>query len=222
MVTSTMRVRNTAGRVVFTRAYKVVHTYLRVRWDGRRAGHALPAGRYYVTVSGKDEDGFTGTTKPRQVTVSAKKLVPRTRTVTAQPANSEAFVEPSGCNDCTFPPPPCGTVVASDRFSQPGALSYRSGSSCAAAVSLFGGPTTPGAPDQGELAYGDGTTSVTVATGSDTGDHTTAGTPVSIRLVYHGGGDEVPGIVWSFTTRDGASYDVATFTVRYTFLTPRP
>ena len=139
--------------------------------------------------------------------------------------------------------------MASDRFAQDGALSYRSKPSCpdggsgqaarehgyylsgdnaprgygTATVSLFGGPTTPGAADQGELAYGDGTTSVEVATGPDTSDHTTTGTPVSVRRLYHGDGrPEVPGIVWSFMTRDGASYDVAKFTVRYTFLTPQP
>jgi len=249
MVTSTMRVRNRAGKVVFTRAYGVPHTYLRVRWDGRRSGRALPAGRSFVTVSGKDADGFTGTSKPRAVIVSGKKLVTRTRAVIVQPSTSPAFIDHGGeCNGCPVPPPPCGTVVASDRFAQDGAWSYRSESSCpnggsgqasrehgyymsgdnaprgygTATVALFGGPTAPGAADQGELAYGDDTTSVNVATGPDTGDHTTTGTPVSIRRLYHGGGPEVPGIVWSFTTREGASYDVAKFTVRYTFLTPQP
>lgn len=46
MVTSTMRVRNRAAKVVvFTRAYRERHTYLRVRWDSRRAGRVLPAGK---------------------------------------------------------------------------------------------------------------------------------------------------------------------------------
>ena len=244
MVTSTMRVRNTAGKVVFTRKYWTLHTYLRVRWDARRAGRPLPAGRYYVTVSGKDADGFTGVTKPRVVTVSGKRLVLRTRTVTVQPAKSPAFIDHGGeCNGCPPPPAPCGTVVASDRFAQEGAWSYRSGSACGtpeawtavrehayyvsgdnaprgygtAAVSVFGGPTTPGAADQGELSYG----GQVVPTGTDTSDHTTTGTPVAVRRLYHGDGPEVPGIVWSFGTRDGASYDVAKFTVRYTFLTPQ-
>jgi hypothetical protein len=31
----------------------------------------------------------------------------------------------------------------------------------------------------------------------------------------------VPGFNWSFSTREGASFDVASFTLKYTFLTPR-
>jgi hypothetical protein len=247
MATSTMRVRNHAGKVVFTRKFWSQHSYLRVRWDGRRNGRALPAGRYYVTVSGKDADGFTGISKPRLVTVSGKRLVMRTRTATVQPAKSVAILEPDGCNGCDYRPP-CGAVVASTRFTAPGALSYRSGSSCVSAdrwyarqayayyfsgdntprgygtvsVSLFGGPTTPGASDQGELNYSDGTTGRVFSTGADTSDHTTAGTPVPVRRVYRGEESEMPGILWYFGTRGGADYDVATFTIRYTFLTPRP
>ena len=71
MVKATLRIRNAAGQVVFTRAYKVFHTYLRVRWDGRdHTGRALPAGRYYVAVSCIDKDGLTGHTKALAVKVS--------------------------------------------------------------------------------------------------------------------------------------------------------
>ena len=102
-------------------------------------------------------------------------------------------------------------------------------------MSQFGGPTTPGAADQGELAvvYGatytrtstgstyTGGTSTTVLTGPDTGGHTTAAPTGPISVIQDDDGVGVPGFEWYFRTREGASYDVASFTLTYTFLTPR-
>ena len=185
----TLRVRNRSGKVVFTRAGKALRKNMHVTWDGRDArGRALPAGNYYAKVSGVDMDGLRGSTEAQKVVVSAKRLVRVTRTVTLSPRASIRYYEPrSGCNGCYDnpppPPPPCGsgTVVASDRFTEEGALSYRSGTdpTCeqsrrtastrhaltlhelaprgggSASVSVFGGPTTPGASDQGSLSVGD-------------------------------------------------------------------
>ena len=258
-VKSTLRIRNAAGEVVFRRVYQDFRASLRVRWDGRdRRGRALPPGTYYVRVSGVDADGLSGRTRARAVQVSAKKLLLRTRTVTLSPAASSGLAYPRGCNGC-IEYPECGTVVASERFSDPGALSYRSGPGCPEGsvgrnwsastrhpftlderaprgygeviVSAFGGPTTPHASDQGVLTvlYGatatrtsfTSGTSVSVTTGSDTSDHTTTAPAVPISVILDDEDKVVPGFRWRFSTNDGDSYDVASFTLSYTFLTPQ-
>jgi hypothetical protein len=53
-----------------------------------------------------------------------------------------------------------------------------------------------------------------VLTGPDTGDHTTT-TPWTDFTWRR------PLVGWSFGTPGGSSYDAATFTVRFKFLTPR-
>ena len=245
MVKATLRIRNAAGQVVFTRAYKVFHTYLRVKWDGRdRTGRALPAGTYYVTVSGVDKDGLTGRTRARALKVSGHKLVQRTKTITVAPADAVqpfcGYASGNGCWDY----PQCGTVAPSDRFTQGGALSYRSGRGCTQpepwvplyrrhevrltdnaprgygtmTVSMFGGPTTAGTADQGVLSAG----SLSASTGPDASDHTTSLPPVPVGGIWVGYDEYVPGLSWAFTTRDGASYDAAYYAVTYTFLAPRP
>ena len=231
---ATMRVRNRSGKVVFTRAIKAQRTHMRATWDGRDARRrALPAGNYYAEVSGVDMDGLRGSTAAQKVVVSAKRLVPATRTVTVSPTASRTDDFPLGCNGCGDIPR-CGGAVPSDRFAQEGALSYRSGTDCepnslpaftvntlglderaprgaTASVSVFGGPTTPGASDQGSLSV---PPSTSVPTGPDTSDHTTT-TPWVPTV--HGR----PRVTWSFSTPDGSSYDAAIFTVRFKFLTPR-
>jgi flagellar hook assembly protein FlgD len=255
IATLTMRVRNQAGKVVFTRRSKEAHTFQRVRWDGRdRSGRPLPAGTYYVTSSGVDHDCFSGTSKPRKVVVSARKLVTHTRTLTMAAADPEPLQE-MRCMDCEAD---CGTVTPSDRFATEGALSFRSGpTDCGplrawqatrasryiphdkfaprgygtVTVSVFGGPTTPGAADQGALTVDYGSVrdtyyggwsqprTTTVMTGPDVSDHTTTSATVPIGMVQ--GAEMVPGFGWRFTTRNGASYDVATVTLTYTYLTPQ-
>jgi flagellar hook assembly protein FlgD len=238
-IRATLRVRNRFGKVVFTRAVKALRTHVQLTWDGRDArGRVLPAGHYYAKISGVDMDGLRGSTEARKVVVSAKRLVAVTRTVTLSPSASITTYMDWRCSGCLDnpPPPPCGTVVASDRFTEEGALSYRSGTdpSCepsrwsastrnaltlderaprggSTSVSVFGGPTTPGASDQGSLTVSG---AASVLTGPDTSDHTTTTPWVPI----------VPGTPrtrWTFGTRDGSSYDAATFTVRVKFLTPR-
>jgi flagellar hook assembly protein FlgD len=251
----TMRVRDRAGKVVFTRSSKESHTYQRVRWDGRdRSGRPLPAGTYYVTSSGVDDDCFSGSTMPRKVVVSAKKLVTHTRTLTMPAADPEPLQD-IGCMDCG---PDCGTITRSDRFATKGALSFRSGpTDCGplnawqatkasryiphdknaprgygtVTVSVFGGPTTPGAADQGALTVDYGAVrdtfyggwsqprTTTVMTGPDVRDHTTTSATVPIGMVE--GVAMAPGFGWRFTTQNGASYDVATVTLTYTYLTPQ-
>jgi len=85
------------------------------------------------------------------------------------------------------------------------------------AVSMFGGPTTAGAADQGVLSAG----SLSASTGPDTSDHTTSLPPVPVGGIWVGYDESVPGLSWAFMTRDGAGYDAAYYTVTYTFLTPQ-
>jgi hypothetical protein len=90
-------------------------------------------------------------------------------------------------------------------------------------VSMFGGPRTPGAADQGELSAYDPVrhTSVTASTGPGTSDHTTTLPPVPVGKIAVYRDEYVPGLSGGFTTTGGAGYDAASFTVRYTFLTPQ-
>lgn len=245
MVKATLRIRNAADKVVFTRAYKVFHTYLRVTWDGRDGNdRPLGEGTYYVTVSGVDKDGLAGRTRARALKVSGQRLVPRTRTITVAPADAvQPFCGYGSGNGC-WDYPQCGTIAPSDRFPQEGALSYRSGRDCTQpapwvplyrshevrltdnaprgygtmTVSMFGGPTTAGAADQGVLYAG----GLSTSTGPDTSDHTTSLAPVPVGVIPVSYSEYVPGLSWAFMTRDGASYDAAYYTVTYTFLTPQP
>jgi hypothetical protein len=82
------------------------------------------------------------------------------------------------------------------------------------AISVFGGPTSLGASDRGYLSIDNYAERTSVPTGADTGDHTTT-TPWTDFTWRR------PLVGWSFGTPGGSSYDAATFTVRFKFLTPR-
>jgi hypothetical protein len=93
-------------------------------------------------------------------------------------------------------------------------------------VSFLGGPTAPGAADQGQLVLSDGTGPVIVSSGPDTSDHTTTSPTVRIpssaaNKQFPGSGPVTSAVGWSFRTLDGANYAVASFTVRYSYLTPQ-
>lgn len=250
-IKGTLRIRNAAGYVVFTRTYPKLHTVRHTDWDGRdRHGRAVRPGTYYTRVSGSDVDGLRGATKRIVLHVSARRLVRATRTVTAAPADVVAPPCSNGQGMSCGLLTPCGTITASDRFPQAGALSYRSAEDCDDAsaldhgalsrdqviglhqnaprgygtmtVSMFGGPTTPGAPDQGTLSATSSTGKpVTVSPGADSSDHTMRLPPVPVGDVATGIDTAVPALIWRFTTDNGDSYDVASYTVTYNFLTPR-
>ena len=199
----------------------------------------MPAGTYTIRFAGKDWSGNRGQTAPVRVDVSARKLVLRTHTLTVSPdasGDQRTCFDPGSPLGCGDPGTlECGTIVASDRFSQPGAFSYRSGRDCRPedlwqvtgdhqatltgvaprgyhemTVSFLGGPTTPGAADQGQLVLYDGTEPVVVPSGPDTSDHTTTSPTVPIapsdaNKVFPGSGPIAHVVGWSFTTSDGAS-----------------
>ena len=113
------------------------------------------------------------------MTIFGRRLVQTARTVTVAPAKVVQPVcgpdAPHGCGDY----PLCGHRRAERRFTEAGALSHRSDAACdrpagwgtatyrshgvrltdtaprgygTMTVSMFGGPRTPGAADQGELS----------------------------------------------------------------------
>ncbi len=252
-----MVVRSAAHKVVYRKYFPWTSFRNRTTWDGRDAhGRAVPAGTYTIRFAGKDWSGNSGQTAPVSVNVSAKKLVLQTRTLTVSPDASGGqwtCFYPGGPNGCGDPGTlECGTIVASDRFSQPGAFSYRSGQNCRPedrwqvtgdhqaaltgvaprgyremTVSFLGGPTTPGAADQGQLVLHDEAGPVIVPSGPDPSDHTTTSPTVPIpssdaNKQFPGSGPIAKAVAWSFTTRNGANYDVASFTVRYNYVTPQP
>ena len=82
---------------------------------------------------------------------------------------------------------------------------------------MVGGPTTAGAPDQGYLA-GPGPSKST-ASGPDTSVHETSTGPWTYPAQPNMG--PITGVGWSVQTRGDDAYDVKSFTVAYTYLTPK-
>lgn len=194
----TLVVTNSAGEVVRSKSdpYKRRRHYYPVTWDGRDdAGNVLPAGQYRARFKVTDWAGNKGTSRSLPVTVSAAPLVmasgsrtvppttgvlPTTATATVRTADGR----PSMTGGDDYVVAPCGTVVASQVYSDQGAASYRSADTCvstshyerphvatrAAEVSLAdldaprglasawlsmrGRPTVDGETDTAELSFG--------------------------------------------------------------------
>ena len=204
-------------------------------WSGRRHGEPLAAGSYRVVVVGGDEAGNRARSRAR-VRVSSEKLQPVAQTVVV-PAASSVYVphyDPS-CNGCGEDWT-CGDVLAPGRFGD-GSFSYRSADTCtggmeAAAreshslifdpapaigdyrVTVYGGPTLPGALDQGALLVG----GERVPTGADASDHETVSPWVRPSLA----GFTDDEVVWTFETLGHDSYDAAWFRVELMTYRPLP
>lgn len=199
-------------------------------WAGRVDGRPLPSGRYTVVVFAIDGAGNRERSR-LPVHVSSRHLEPVLETTTVPAASSiyTPLYDP-GCNGCGEDMD-CGTVVAPGRFGD-GSLSYRSADTCtdgrsASAseahtatylrapavgehrVTAYGGPSTPGGPDQGTLVLDAATW---VATGSDTTDHETT----SPWAPSPSPGATSERTVWAFRTDGTASYDVAWYRVEAT------
>ena len=80
---------------------------------------------------------------------------------------------------------------------------------------MVGGPTTAGDPDQGYLTL----SSQTTASGPDTSVHETSTGPWTYPALPDMG--PITGVGWSVQTRGDDAYDVKSFTVAYTYLTPK-
>lgn len=214
-----------------------------VKWEARRKGKPLPAGRYQVALGGVDTTGNRGVGAPVAVRVSNARLGWQrvTRTVAPAPSFRDIcwFVPSPGCGDR---PVDCGTTARSARY--PDGLSYRSrecaeGPDMASAmhytgvpetaglrgvhainVSFTGSPTVEGTADVGTLRIGGGsdgprTIDVSGSTGATTG---------WLEAPVWGLGDTnperriAPGAVWTFFTEGTNSVDVESFTVSMRYL----
>jgi hypothetical protein len=200
-------------------------------WTARHHGQALDPGIYRLQVIRRDVAGNrtqTGT----WVRVSGDHLVAEQMSVTVSAEGSGHW-----CNENCGEYPNCGQVLPG-RFG-PGSLSYRSAEGddqCydfASAshradvldhdvaafgefrVTAYGGPTLPGAPDQGELLVGNPDLPVT-STGADTSDHETTSPWVHVDPWY----GSTRSVSWSFQTRGTNSYDVAWFKVDFVVYQP--
>jgi flagellar hook assembly protein FlgD len=253
MATGSLVVTDGVGREVFRDTHKLwarqyyesVSERLVAAWDGRnQRGRVVRAGHYWVRIVGTDRAGNTGRTPRYRVDVSATPLVEATGSATVTPR--ETWQGPAGSGPCDYRGAqgcgwwkPCGTVVYSTTFAEPGSLSYRSSSTCpdetwnphiatgshvlaldptamprgvrTAGVSMVGGPTTAGEPDQGYLQ--------STASGPDTSVHETSTAPWTNTALPNT--QPITYVSWGVATRGDDSYDVKSFTVNYTYLTPK-
>jgi flagellar hook assembly protein FlgD len=256
MATGSLVVTDSVGREVFrdTQRFWPRQYYqgdhLVVAWDGRnQQGRRVRAGHYWVRIVGTDKAGNTGRTPRYGVDVSATPLIEATGSVTVTP--KDTWQGPAGVGPCDYRGPqdcgvwkPCGEVVDSTTFTEPGSLSYRSSSTCpdswnphialgahvlaldpsamprgvrTAEVSMVGGPTTAGELDQGYL-WGPWSSQYT-GSGPDTSVHTTpTGTKTNPALPNT---QPVTRVGWVVETRGDDAYDVKSFTFDYTYLTPK-
>jgi flagellar hook assembly protein FlgD len=254
MATGSLVVTDDVGREVFRDTQRFwprqeAKYHLVVAWDGRnQQGRVVRAGHYWVRIVGTDKAGNTGRTPRYGVDVSATPLIEATASVTVTPKSTRQG--PEGVGPCDYRGPqdcgiwkPCGEVVDSTTFTEPGSLSYRSSSTCpdswnphiavgshvlaldpaamprgvrTVEVSMVGGPTTAGEPDQGYL-WGQWSSQST-ASGPDTSVHeTSTGTATSLLPPN---AQPVTQATWHVETRGDDAYDVKSFTVAYTYLTP--
>jgi hypothetical protein len=202
-------------------------------WTGKAGGRPLPAGRYRIALTLEDQAG-NWSRRSVWVRVSHQELTPTLQTVTVTATESIPTPRPSppGCNGCGEDNT-CGDAVAPGRFG-PTSLSYRSDDTCpytesaareyhlatfapAAAggayrVTAYGGPTLPGAPDQGTLVV-----DVDSTTATDTpDDHET--TSAWIYPDYPG--RTAQRVSWWFETHRKDSYDVAWYRLEVTTYQP--
>lgn len=238
-----LRIKDARDRLRYTETlYSKGSNAYGLGWDGRdNDGNRLPAGSYTARLRGTDNAGNTGTSDALNLTISDSPLVEATGNVTVTPAASQVEGPnycggnrpPNGCADAY----PCGKVVASTAYLEPGALSYRSAECIApnpdvargyhkidpaidaprgvihARVSMRGKPTVDGDTDTAMLAQG----GASVTSAAVAGESITT-TPTS--SMWHPQ-SLTSGVGWLVTTLGTDTYDVASFTVDYTYLTPR-
>ena len=244
----TLRITRPGGKVVFSshtgawdRNYPFTPPFP-VAWDGRdNDGKRLPAGRYWARVRSTDGAGNTGATARIPVRVAADRLVELSGTVTVSPVGTAVPYNPcenstaNGCGDF----PPCGSVVPSSAYADPGALSYRSSTGCSTntfqhrapgphrlvlgpdtprgaavtRVSMRGRPTVSGETDTARLFVSDASAVSPVTTEESL--TTATAPPVEPRELLWAEPR------WGVSTFGEDSFDVATFTVDYSYLAPR-
>ena len=102
---------------------------LEFRGTDSKNNYPLPAGTYRLRYAVRDAAGNPGPAKAVPVHVSDKPLVEATGSVVAPPTRgSTTPADTTGGRDPQ--PMPCGTVVPSEVYSEPGAKSFRSSDTC--------------------------------------------------------------------------------------------
>jgi flagellar hook assembly protein FlgD len=144
-----MLVQNPRGRIVRTEAdgYKPWVSYP-VLFDGRdNDGDVLPAGQYQVRFKVWDKSGNVGMSKRVTVHVSGRPLVETTGSAVLPPDGGATILDPRGLDARGLDtrgldgresttggddprPVPCGKVVPSEVYPDPGAVSLRSSDAC--------------------------------------------------------------------------------------------
>jgi hypothetical protein len=187
-------------------------------------GAPLPAGDYVARVTVEDEAGNRQVFR-QPVTVSHRQLVEEVWTSTQAAADVDTFREfDGGCNGCatcrpvlsarfqgglSFPPCDYESAATAGYFATD--VPFAPAPVDAYRITATGGPTEAGAPDTGNL-YGTPTTP---------GDTSTVSGWLPVALSrYPQLPEQRHPASWWFQTRNGSSYDVATFTVEYRHYVP--
>ena len=146
-----LHVRDEQGRLVRTiRGGTGWRRYVTMPFDGRdSAGNPLPGGKYRLWFKVTDRAGNTGKTDKVTLNISNKPLVEKTGTLVLPPTGNwkasevlagtaPAPTPPSVPRENDTSPYPCGTVVPSQVYANPGALSYRSDDTCTGSFAVQG------------------------------------------------------------------------------------
>jgi flagellar hook assembly protein FlgD len=241
----TLRITKPGGDLVYSsgeRRWRPRSGY-QVAWDGTdQRGRRVPAGTYHARVHSTDAAKNSGRTPRIRVHVSDEQMVVTTGTVTVSAADANYPFNPcanstaNGCGDF----PDCGSITTSSAYLEPGALSYRSSTACStdpwrqrvyavhnldrtvqlprglvvSEVTMRGKPTVAGESDTAQLGV-PGASITSEATAAEVLTTATA-TPVDPQTLVL-----APPSGWSVITTGEDSYDVADFTVEYTYLAPR-
>ena len=132
------RLLNDQGSVVLTGHRSGSWKSIAFPFDGRdSAGAALPGGKYSLRLKVRDQAGNEGKAPPLTVTIDDKPLVENVRTLVVRPTGSQTASGAVGGSTTPAPTPstdpriqPCGTVVPSTVYGNPGAQSFRSADWC--------------------------------------------------------------------------------------------
>jgi hypothetical protein len=222
-----------------------------------RSNDPLPAGVYTLTFSVRDPAGNAGGTKSLPLTISDKPLVLASGSATLPPAQPFTAPPPGvasrGGDDPQ--PVPCGSVVPSQVYADPGAMSFRSSEACGNTwdrpsiatgggafdlssvvgadqaprglstswVAMRGRPTVAGETDTAQLStWGGSSASPTVTSAAVAGESVTTTSPIGYTFEAPYDTEYFRMFRWTIQTRGSDSYDVASVTVYFTYLTPQP
>jgi hypothetical protein len=259
--------KNSDGRVISKGRSSAYHDEeypptLPLGFNGRHDKEPLPAGAYTLRYKVWDLAGNPGGAKSLTVHVSDKRLVEARGSLVAPPAGPAAAAASApaetldGRSSVTVgqnEPPriPCGKVVPSELYSEPGAMSYQSSDACGddwfrPALATAGGNVSSGLSQQ--VAPRGVQTAVFSMRGKPTVSGETDTARFAPRINYPGAAVTSPAVAeemvtstprvryewepmyagtytwdlaWTIETYGNDSFDVADVTVDYTYLTPQ-